>query len=66
MKGKSYNTLSTSSKVYCKVFENNFGALELALTLKLWPSKKYIDFVYNHSKEYIMNKKLNNNNQNLQ
>jgi hypothetical protein len=39
--------------VYCKVFEDNAGALELARLPKLCPRTKHINVCYHHFHEHV-------------
>ncbi len=39
--------------VYCKVFEDNAGALELARLPKLHPCTKHINVCYHHFREHV-------------
>ncbi len=43
----------TKPYVYCKVFEDNSGALELARHPKLRPRTKHINVVYHHFCEAV-------------
>ena len=40
-------------KVYCKCFEDNSGALELAITPKMRPRTKHINIIYHHFREAV-------------
>ena len=40
-------------KVYCKAFEDNSGALELARTPKMRPRTKHINCKYHHFRSYV-------------
>jgi hypothetical protein len=42
-----------SPKIYCKAFEDNSGALEIAKAPKLWPRTKHINIIYHHFQEYV-------------
>jgi hypothetical protein len=44
--------VSTSSKIHCKVFEDNNGALEIARVPKMRPRTKHINCKYYHFMEY--------------
>ena len=50
-----FKILSLCPKVYCKAFEDNAGALELARTPKLRPHTKHINIVYHHFRTYVQN-----------
>ena len=41
-----------TSKIHCKVFEDNSGALEMACTPKIHPRTKHINNAYHHFHEY--------------
>ena len=45
-------------KVYCKAFEDNSGALELARTPKMRPRTKHINVKYHHFRSYVANKQI--------
>ena len=59
MQKKAVKTLSTSMNVYCKVFENNSGALELARTPKLCLCAKHINVINHHFRWYVRDQKMN-------
>ena len=40
-------------KIYCKAFEDNMGAIELAKTPKMRPRTKHINLVYHHFREHV-------------
>jgi hypothetical protein len=40
-------------KVYCKAFEDNRGALELAKAPKMRPRTKHINLVFHHFRDYV-------------
>jgi hypothetical protein len=42
-------------RVFCKAFEDNSGALELAKTPKLRPRTKHINIKYHHFREFVKN-----------
>ena len=48
MQDKSFQVICTAPHVYCKVFEDNSGALELARLPKLQPRTKHINVCYHH------------------
>ena len=50
--------ISDIAEVYCKCFEDNTSALELATVLKLRPRTKHINIVYHHFQEHVMKKKV--------
>ncbi len=45
MREKEFKVICTKPYVYCKVFEDNSGTLELALLLKLCPRTNHKTFV---------------------
>ena len=53
MKGHGFPVLCTGPYVYCKVFEDNSGALELARLPKLRPRTKHINVCYHHFREHV-------------
>ncbi len=48
MREHDFKVLCTEPYVYCKVFEDNSGALELARLPKLCPRTKHINVCYHH------------------
>ena len=50
---KGFEVVCTEPYVYCKVFEDNSGALELARLPKLRPRTKHINVCYHHSREHV-------------
>jgi hypothetical protein len=52
---KGFQVICTKPYVYCKVFEDNFGALELARLLKLCPCTKHNSICYHHFCKHIRN-----------
>jgi hypothetical protein len=55
MKEKGFQVICTQPYVYCKVFEDNSGALELARLPKLRPRTKHISVCYHHFREHVRN-----------
>jgi hypothetical protein len=55
MKDKSFQVICTKSYIYCRVFEDNSGALELAWLPKLRPCTKHINVCYHHFCEHVRN-----------
>jgi hypothetical protein len=55
MKDKGFQVICTKPYIYCKVFENNSGALELAWLPKLCPRTKHINVCYHHFREHVRN-----------
>jgi hypothetical protein len=52
---KGFQVICTKPYVYCKVFEDNSGALELARLPKLCPRTKHINVCYHHFREHVRN-----------
>jgi len=50
---RNFKVVCTQPQVYCKVFEDNSGALELARLPKLRPRTKHINICYHHFREYV-------------
>ena len=55
MRGHNIPVICTQPYVYCKVFEDNSGALELARLPKLRPCTKHINVCYHHFREHVHN-----------
>ena len=55
MKEKGSQVICTQPYVYCKVFKDNSGALELARLPKLRPRTKHINVCYHHFREHVRN-----------
>ena len=53
MKEHNIPVICTKPYVYCKVFEDNSGALELARLPKLRPRTKHINVCYHHFREHV-------------
>ena len=53
MRERHFKVICTEPYVYCKVFEDNSGALELARLPKLRPRTKHINVCYHHFREHI-------------
>jgi len=53
MRERDYQVICTKPNVYCKVFEYNSGALELARLPKLRPRTKHINVCYHHFREHV-------------
>jgi hypothetical protein len=53
MKEQDFQVICTQPYVYCKVFEDNSGALELAQLPKLCPRTKHINVCYHHFCEHV-------------
>ena len=48
MKGKGFNALERKVKVHCRVFEDNSGAIEMAVVHKWIPSTKHLATKLHH------------------
>jgi hypothetical protein len=53
MREQEFKVILTEPYVYCKVFEDNLGALELARLPKLCPRTKHINVCYHHFCEHV-------------
>ena len=53
MKERKFRVIYTEPYVYCKSFEDNSGALELARLPKLRPRSKHININYHHFREHV-------------
>jgi hypothetical protein len=53
MNDNGITTYSGIPKVYCKAFEDNSGALEIARTHKMRPRTKHINLVYHHFRSFV-------------
>jgi hypothetical protein len=53
IKTRSFTVISTIPNVFCKVFKDNSGALELARLPKLHPRTKHINTCYHHFREHV-------------
>jgi hypothetical protein len=53
MREQYFKVLCTNPYVYCKVFEDNSGALKLARLPKLCPRTKHINICYHHFREHV-------------
>jgi hypothetical protein len=53
IKEKRFNSPFTTPTVFCKAFEDNSGALELARLPKMRPRTKHINIVYHHFREHV-------------
>jgi hypothetical protein len=53
MKSHNIPVICTKPYLYCKVFEDNSGALELAKLPKLCPRTKHINVCYHHFCEHV-------------
>jgi hypothetical protein len=53
MRERGHAVICTEPHVFCKVFENDSGALELACLPKLRPRTKHINVCYHHFREHV-------------
>jgi len=53
MREQNFQVICTEPHVYCKVFEDNSGALELARLPKLRPRTKHINVCYHHFRKHV-------------
>ena len=53
IRSKNFQLLCTQPIVYCKVFEDNSSAFELAHLPKLRPRTKHINVCYHHFREHL-------------
>ena len=53
MREQDYQVICTKPHMYCKVFEDNSGALELARFLELHPRTKHINVCYHHFHKHV-------------
>ena len=53
MREQDFQVACTEPHVYCKGFEDNSGALELARLPKLCPRTKHINVCYHHFCEHV-------------
>jgi hypothetical protein len=53
MRERNFKVICIKPYVYCKVFEDNAGALELARLPKLRPRTKHISVCYHHFREHV-------------
>jgi hypothetical protein len=50
---KGFQVICTKPYIYCNVFEDNSGALELARLPKLCPRTKHINVCYHHFCKHV-------------
>ena len=53
MRERNFNVLCTEPYMYCKVFKDNSGTLEMARLPKLCPRTKHINVCYHHFWEHV-------------
>ena len=52
LRDRGYDLISTKPIVYCKAFEDNSGALEIAHLPNMHPCTKEINVIYHQFREY--------------
>ena len=58
MKQKGFIDKYTHPKIYCKVYEDNSGALEMARVHKYRPRTKHLNVKLHHFRRYVNNKEI--------
>jgi hypothetical protein len=58
MRERNFQVICTAPHVYCKVFEDNSGGLELLRLPKLRPCTKHINVCYHHFREHARSRKV--------
>ncbi len=53
MRKQDFKVICTEHYVYCKVYEDNSGALELARLPKLCPTTKHVNVCYHHFCKHV-------------
>ncbi|KAL7479730.1 hypothetical protein ACHAW6_008691 [Cyclotella cf. meneghiniana] len=53
MRERQFHVICEAPRIYCKAFEDNSGALELARLPKLRPRTKHINVCYHHFREHV-------------
>lgn len=53
LRNKKIISVSEKAHIYCRCFEDNSGALELARTPKLRPRTKHINIIYHHFRSFV-------------
>ncbi len=53
---KGFQVISAKPYIYCKVFEDNSGALKLARLPELCPCTKHINVCYHHFRKHVRNR----------
>ncbi len=59
IKSKGFQVICTKPYIYCKVFEDSSGALELARLLKLCSRTKHINMCCHHFCKHVRNGLIN-------
>ena len=58
MKERKFPIGETYGKVFCKVFEDNSGALEMATVHKYRPRTKHLNVKLHHFRDYVVRKEI--------
>ena len=58
LKSKGICTFSSVPRVYCKAFEDNSGALELARLPKMRPRTKHLNQLFHHFRAFVKNGRI--------
>ena len=58
IRAHNFQVICNAPHVFCKVFEDNAGALELARLPKLRPRTKHINVCYHHFRERVRHGKI--------
>jgi hypothetical protein len=58
IRDKMHLPMQTVPEVFCKIFEDNSGAVELAKVPKMRPRTKHINAKYHHFQQYVFEKKI--------
>jgi hypothetical protein len=58
LKARGFVLPSKTPQVYCKAFEDNSGALEMARLPKLRPRTKHVNLSFHHFREYARKRLL--------
>ena len=53
LKQNDFDIVADVTRVYCKAFEDNAGALEMARTPKIRPRTRHINQVYHHFRNWV-------------
>ena len=58
IRNHDFQVICTAPHMFCKVFEDNAGALELARLPKLHPCTKHINVCYHHFRKHVHHGKI--------
>jgi len=58
MKLKGFDIYSDVPRVYCKAFEDNSGALEMARLPKMRPRTRHVNQVYHHFRDHVRRREV--------